>query len=311
MAHFTKVKTPKGATRYVTRWSENGKTRQKNFLTQKEAKHYSVEMEQKLGQRKKLRHKEYLRIGDIDFRQVAKKFLAEKKNPVRGDPVEPITLRGYKSYLKEHIYPATDGYYIRGIAATHFERAFDLAAKKQCSPKTKREILRLMTAVLKHAQGLGYIESVPTHTVEIRPTRAEKIKAKLDADKKPYSPNEIYSLLRAADSLAMDENRQTQKVWARYRPMVYFLTYTGARISETRGFPRADYEKETGFIRISQSAPETGAVGNVKAVDSIRRIPLNPALIEPLDEALARHDRSLVFGTLTNMPISKDRKSVV
>ena len=85
--------------------------------------------------------------------------------------------------------------------------------------------------------------------------------------------------------------------------MLYFLVYTGTRISEARGFPRKDFLPRDGVIKITQSAPEKGDVGYVKTADAVRDIPLHPILEEVLKEWLGDHSRTLAFGTESDVPI--------
>lgn len=238
------------------------------------------------------------------FEAVASDYLVLKEYPRRGDPLEPITLRVYRSYLDDYVVPHVGDTLVTRVGAVHFEMVFDKCEELGLSRKTKKEALRIMSAVLKHAKACGYINEVPTHDIDTSPTKSDKRQERRKQREKTYTPDEVYTMLAAADTLATDTNKQTRQVWARYRAMLYFLVYTGVRISEARGFPRKDFRARDGIIQITQSAPETGEVGDVKTDAGDRDIPLHPQLREALGAWIKTHKRSLLFGTDNDLPIS-------
>lgn len=288
---------------YAVRWkTQDGKTKQESFETRAAALLFRSQknVEQASERKRKPRRTP---LKDVPtFETVASAYLANKEFPKRGDPLEPITLRVYRSYLQEHVDPHLKNVLITAVTREHFERVYDMGKLVGNSRKTLKESLRIMTAVLKYAYDSGFIDSVPTHGIDTRPTKKEKIRERLFRSEKTYTPDEVYTMLHAADSLALDDNKQLAKVWERYRPMVYFLVYTGARISEARGFPRKGLAAK--YIKIMQSAPEKGASGYVKTADGVRDIPLHPILEGVLKPYLSTHKRSLVFGTANDKPIS-------
>ncbi len=306
MATIVKLKKENKRHRaYAVRWTrEDGGTTQENFSTRAEAELFRSQKNVELfSQRKRKRPR--LSKSDIPtFEAVAEAYLTVKEFPRRGDPIEPITLRVYRSYLEERVYPQIGDVLITSVGSQHFEIVYDKCVQAGFVRKTRKEALRLMTAVLKHAKAVGLISEVPTHGIDTSPTRKEKIRERIERSEKTYTPDEVFTMLAAADSLAQDDNLQIRRVWARYRPMIYFLVYTGARIGEARGFPRKGFLPQEGIIKITQSAPEKGDVGLVKSADGVRDIPLHPALREVLGEWLAGHSRTLLFGTSSDHPIS-------
>ncbi len=305
MATLIKLKPDsKGAIRYAVRWkTPQGKTKQENFGSRADAELFRS---QKNVERPALR-----KVVAPNFKKdaptlsaVANAFLSDKEHPKEGDPAEPVTIRVYRSILQEHVLPHLGEKRVDTITKEDFRKVYDFARKEGMSPRTWREALRLVGAVLTFAERKGVIAIAPKHDIDTRPTRKERAKTRLDTDEKPYTPDEVYTMLRAADSLAQDANKQIASVWARYRPMVYFFVYTGARLGEVRGFPRKDYRKAESRVHITQSAPEGAGSDFTKSVDGYRKLPLNPALCEPMDTWLGVHKGKLAFGTKTDAPIS-------
>lgn len=301
--------TAKGEPRWGVRWIEgtgkNGKpkVRQESFKTKREAViARSAKEVASVPKRKSLRPKwnEQPR-----FEAVAESFLDSLKFPEPGeDPKEPVTVRGYSSILHEHVFPCVGREFITSVESKHFTEIYRRCDQLGMSPRTRIEALRLTKAVLNFAQQKQLIDAVPPNPIKKRMTRKEE-DAQRDADeRKFFSQDEVFTILRAADSLAEDDNKQTRKSWARYRPMVYFLIYTGARVSEARAFRKQDYSPDERRIYIRQSAPE-GQGSNLPKTSSSRRwVPLHPELEEPLDRWMPQVAGSLVFGTTTDKPIS-------
>ncbi|RYG89790.1 site-specific integrase [Loktanella sp. IMCC34160] len=287
---------------YAVRWKNGEKEVQEAFDTRAEAELFRSQ--KNIDTAKDRKRKRPRKTGENPtFKAVAQSYLTVKEHPRRGDPIAPITLRVYESYLRERIYPAIGSVLIANVSRQHFEEVYDTCVLAGFSRKTRKETLRLITAVLKHAKACDYITEVPSHDIDTSPTNKEKIRERMERDEKTYTPDEVYTMLAAADSLAQDDKLQTRRVWARYRPMLYFLVYTGTRISEARGFPRKDFLPRDGVIKITQSAPEKGDVGYVKTADAVRDIPLHPILEEVLKEWLGDHSRILAFGTESDVPI--------
>ena len=304
MAKIVKLKpTPKGEPRWGVRWKENGKERQSSFRSRSEAQLFRSQKEVEQPRKRKVLKRNWQ--ASPLFHEVARAFLKDLAEPEPGvDPRDPRTVRTYKSVLSEHVLPHIGKKAVSNIGADDYRAIHSLCTSEAMSPRTRNEALRLTRAVLTFASVAGYIESVPENPIKNRMTRAERQSEKLKGEKKFYSPDEVYTMLAAADSLADDTNKQTRRTWARYRPLVYFLVYTGARISEARAFPRSDYQPETGWVHITQSAPEGEGSYLAKATDSIRRVPLNPELRAPLEAWMNMHERNLIFGTAQDRPVS-------
>lgn len=301
--------TAKGEPRWGVRWTEgvgkNGKakTRQESFKTKREAviARAAKEVANK-PKRKNLRAKWEDRPR---FESVAESFLQSLEFPEPGeDPKEPVTIRGYRSILHEHVFPCVRRKFITAIESNDFTEIYRWCDQLGMSPRTRIEALRLTKAVLNFAHQRHLIEAVPVSPIKKRMTRKEE-DAQRDADeRKFYSQDEFFTILSSADSLAADENKQIRKSWARYRPMVYFLIYTGARISEARAFRKNDYAPDERRVYIRQSAPEGSGSSLPKTSASRRWVPLHPELQGPLEQWMGKVSGDLVFGTTSDRPIS-------
>nr|WP_253913230.1 site-specific integrase [Pseudoruegeria sp. HB172150] len=297
--------TPKGEARYGVRWKdETGKMRQRSFANRWEAQNFRAEREV-AAPRKRRKVNPIFLDNKIAFREAAAAYLHHLEFPEPGiEPKEPVTLRAYRSILEEHVILRVGRKLVRNITSDDYKLIFLGCKETGMSPRTRDEALRLFRAVLSYAQANGYIEHVPDKPLMESRSRAEKQAEKEASERKYYSPDEVFTMLAAADALAQDDNKQTRRTWARYRPMLHLLVYSGARISEARAFRRQDYAPQEGRIYIRQSAPEGKGSNNVKATASYRWVPLHPALRDTLEAYIQTHNRELLFGTKTDHPIS-------
>lgn len=299
-------KAGKTRLRWLARWMQDGKKREKAFDTQREARAFAAEMQVK-HEGKGLSKVQEVQGGKVLFEELANDYLRElERGKDGGDPLEGQTLRTYRKYLENHAFPFFE---LKGGAVSSITREDMEALRARCgeriaSAKSIREVLRLTKAVLAYGVGRGVISSVPGADVTIKTTRAEKAEAKLAKDRAAFTPAQLGALLAAADDLASDCNRGVARAWVTYRPMTYFLTHTGARISEVRGFPRDAFDKASGKIHIRQRAAEKGEIGVTKSAEGIRSLPLNPALVEPMEAALRASNHSLLFASAEGTPRS-------
>lgn len=310
MAYVTEKIVPgkagKTRKRYLAKWKQDGKTREKAFDMKREAKAYAAEMQAKYEERGLSEVQEGQR-KHVLFEDLAAEYLAGLEQGVDGgDPLEGQTLRTYRQYLQNHAVPffSFKGGTIASIRLSDMEELRDRCAAKMTSAKSIREVLRLTKAVLAYGVRRGIIDAVPGADVTIKATRTEKAEAKLRRDKAAFTPAQLTALLAAADDLAADTNRGVAKAWLIYRPMAYFLTHTGARISEVRGFPRDAFDENADKIHIRQRAAEKGEIGVTKSADGIRALPLHPDLTGPLNAALRLHNHDLLFASTEGTPRS-------
>lgn len=114
--------------------------------------------------------------------------------------------------------------------------------------------------------------------------------------------SDIYALLKAADDLANSKNLRTQKVWQRYRAMLYLAVDTGMRPQEYIVVPIFNIE-DTG-VKVDRALERGGGKISVTKTPAGRRfIDLSPqtvSMVRDYAERLAPPNRhSLVFPTAT------------
>lgn len=310
MAYVTDKMVPgkagKERRRWLAKWKQDGKIREKAFDKEREAKAYAAEMQVK-HEGRDLSDTQERQRKVVMFADLAKDYLDGLEAGKDGaDPLEGQTLRTYRRYLDNHAIPFFDliGGSVSSITSENMEELRARCIKNMTAARSIREVLRLTKAVLAYGVKRKIIDAVPGADVTIKPTRSEKTEAKIHRDKSAFTPTQLSALLSAADSLAQDPNRTIARAWLIYRPMAYFLAHTGARISEARGFPRDAFDKVANKIHIRQRAAEKGELGNTKSADGIRSLPLHPALIEPLDAALRLHSHDLLFAGAKGTPRS-------
>jgi integrase len=244
--------------------------------------------------------------ADTPIETVAESYFDSLENPPAGEkPLEPGTVSGYRSIWRNNSLRYIRGKAVASIDDEDYKAIYNKAQEFEKSATTRNEALRLLEATLKYAKLTGMVSFAVPNPIKVKKTRAERQGEKADSEKKFYTPDEIYTMIHAADSLANDKNKQIAKVWQRYRAMLHMLIYTGARISEVRAFPRDEWKPTSKWVWIKHSAPEGKGSDLAKATDSIRKVPMNPALVPIMNEWLSLHDLSLVFGTENDTPISR------
>lgn len=291
---------------FIARWKEGGKNREKSFALQREAKAHAAEM-QKLHEEKPLNVTEERQLKRVMFEDLANDYLNELDEGYDGgDPLEGQTLRTYQHYVQQHIFPyiRTTSGTVSGFTRADMEALRTRAQAEGLKARSVREVLRLTKAILTYGVSRGVIDAVPGKDITLKTTRGEKAANKMAKDEGVFTPGEIAALLRAADSLAADSNRQIARTWALYRPLAYLLVHTGIRISEARGFPRAGFDKTKKLIRIRQRAAEDGEIGITKSADGMRDLPLHPDLVAPMEAALRLTNFDLVFASQAGTPRS-------
>ncbi|MEM9709709.1 MAG: site-specific integrase [Pseudomonadota bacterium] len=285
------------------------KTRQESFASKDDAfNRYSELLQEQPRKRRQL--KRYI-LDEATVGQVAKAYLESLTQPEPGeDPPSPGTLKGYRSVMNNHVTAHFGETSLRDITSDHFKELYrrinNTRSKngKPISPRTRSEALRLFEAVLRHGEMQGHIDVGPKNPIKAKRTRSE-IEAEADAAERKYYPlAEILTMMEAAEALAESPVQRTSWAWAKYRPMLAFLIYTGARISEARAFRREDYDPAGGRIHIRESAPEGAGDDRTKTIAGRRWVPLNPELAPILEPWMASHDRRYIFGSANDRPVS-------
>ena len=304
MAYVTSKTVPgkKGSRRkvFLAKWQEAGKKREKSFKMQRDARVFAAEM-QNAHESRALSETKIRQLSVKPFDSVAKDFMDSLRKPTDGsDPRAEITIRCYQSLLDNHICKYSPHFEgprtINSVSEADLKYISDGMYESGASYDRVSKAIALTKTILRY----GICEknrttAVPNFSV-VKPSSvkmAESIKRKNGV----FTPDQLYTMLRAADALAEHKNSGTRKAWLFYRPMVYFLVETGTRIGEARTFPRSGFDPQAKLIKITQSATESGKLKSPKSVDGLRDIPLSTLLLKVMEPFLAAHSHELAFGT--------------
>jgi integrase len=301
MSHITTkmVKSKGGTTRkvYVARWVEGAKKKEKIFAKKKDASNFLDTVGQGAARSFELYGSEKTYID------IAREYRLSLTNPTDGsDPIGQQTERTYKRYMTYSAF-VLKHHKIGEVSEDDMRRVRDYCVSNTKSARAASEAFRLCKAVMGYAEEQGLIARAPGLKLKVAKSRTDRMQDRVRKADKVFTSGEVRSLLRAADALAEDNQKQRREAWATYRGLAYFLAYTGARISEARGFPRRAFLYSQGLIQIRQKATEGGKIEFPKSADGIRDIPLHPHLAAPMQAALNAHKRDLVFSTRNGDPL--------
>jgi integrase len=123
------------------------------------------------------------------------------------------------------------------------------------------------------------------------------------------SEKEVRDLLSAADALANSKNKQIQKSWERYRPMLYLAADSGMRPQEYLVVPQANVKKEG--VQVDRALERGGFKISVTKTPAGRRfIELSPDTLDMVNHYAEHHavenDHDLVFPTKSGQWQSTD-----
>lgn len=214
------------------------------------------------------------------------------------ETVEPETLKEYRrraKVMKEydwqkclHELERTDIVHFRNWLLENKTR--DLA----------RRTLSSFHSVLIEMKRQGVTGDDPAAGITIRSGRYEDEESEVEIP----SDQEMRDILGAADDLAK-KNKQYEKCWARYRPMIYLAAFSGMRPSEYRGLPWSHVFEDRVLVR--QRADASGIIGPVKSKAGRRTIYLPARVTELLfgwKERCVKTPDDLVFPTSEAKPLS-------
>lgn len=289
--------------RYLAKWKQDGKTREKAFDMKREANSFAAEMKQ-LHEGSPLTPMDKRQLGDRALRDLAADFIEElREEKVNRDARENITVRGYESLLNIHILDHLEfkgGATAQSVGYSHFEYLTDVMYRKGASFDRIKRCVVLLKQLLRYAIRKNIrTAAIPDFSLEKPASVAAQ---EVENAEKVYTPDQIYTLLRAADALADAPSLGTRQAWVTYRPMLYFLVDTGARISEARAFAPDGYDGSGKVIRIRQAASEEGVIKLTKSRHGRRDLPLTPMLKEVLDSYIATQKGDLAFGSRAGTP---------
>jgi integrase len=292
MTDIRKRKGAKGVTyqvRYPSKASKSGYA-YKTFLTLKEAREFRESGETKKTQSVR---------SDGGIATVAdgiEKWLevCEKEGRDGRDPVTDFTLKGYKYRAKiVNSYPW----------------------KKSLQELTAPDIIEFRSWLLaNHPRSMAHFvlssfhsmilemvfRGVLLHDVASRVSIRER--SRYEEPVTIPSEKEVMDLLAAADRLANSKNRQTQRIWERYRPMLYLAADSGMRPQEYVAV--ADTAVRDSGVHVTRAVERSGDKLSVPKTAAGRRfIGLSPDVYDMVrhyaDNHSTENDHDLVFPTST------------
>jgi len=159
-----------------------------------------------------------------------------------------------------------------------------------------RKTLSSFHTVLKEMALRGHIASNPATGISI------KSSSRYDTPVEIPTPQEVHELLSAADRLANSTNKQTQRIWRRYRPMLYLAVDSGMRPQEYVALPKSNI-KDTG-VMVTQALERGGYKISVTKTKAGRRfIDLSDEALDLISQYAENHAadsvHDLVFPTST------------
>ncbi len=209
---------------------------------------------------------------------------------------KPSTIRGYRSQLNAHLLPAFGSMLIENITEREIERwraglTGTRKGREAISNKTKNHQLVLLHAIFSRAVKLYGLPSNPLANVD-------RYRVRPSGDIEVFSPEEIWSLVRAAAS-EIDGT--------------IFLTaaFTGLRRGELLGLRWRDIDFDASTIRVRASY----AAGKLTTPKSgkVRAVPMAPHVATALARLGERQrfigDDDFVFAGEAGLPLDGDALS--
>jgi integrase len=294
MADIRKRKGKKGTTYQVRYPSKSAATGYAfaTFATLKEARAFT----ENLGSLKDRAGSMSLRVPDAVDRWLD---ICEKIGRDGRETVEAMTLKDYQrrariikdySWTKKlHELEPADIVQFRSWLLENKSR--DLA----------RRTLSGFHSILIEMKQQGFMRDDPAAGITVRSGgRSEDF----DSEVEIPSDAEMRDILRAAETLR-HKNKQMEKVWGRFKPMLYLAAFSGMRPSEYRGLPWANLEKDR--VHVRQRADNAGVIGPVKSKAGRRTIYLPCMVADMIFEwraACPAGGTGLVFPTAEGNPIT-------
>lgn len=194
----------------------------------------------------------------IRFKEYVESWMMMYKIPkLRG-----TTIRGYKTMLKNHLYPAFGLRYINDLTTDDLQTF--LNARKQLARKTLKEILTFLSQVFEAAIEDGIIDKNPVKSKKLTiPTDKKTERDALLID-------DFMDVLANLDSLDIQDGR-----------LVALLMFTGMRRGEALGLCWDDIDFTQKTIQITRNvtyAENQPHIGDPKTYAGKRVIPLLPVL---------------------------------
>jgi integrase len=291
MSDIRKRTGSKGTTyqvRYPTKASPNGYA-YKTFSTLKEAREFRESGEAKSNGLSALG-------GIVTVADGVDKWLevCEKEGRDGRDPVTGFTLKGYKyrgRIIKDYHWTKT----------LHELTSPDVIEFRSWLIRNYPRSMAHFVMSSFHSMILEMVfRGVLQHDVAARVTIRER--SRYEEPVTIPTEKEVMSLLTAADKLANSKNKQTQRTWERYRPILYLAADSGMRPQEYLAV--ADSSVKDKGVHVSRAIERNGKKLSVPKTAAGRRfIDLSPEVYRMIrfyaDHYAASNAHDLIFPTST------------
>lgn len=277
MADIRKRTGAKGTTYQVRYASIGAKTgyAYASFDTRKEAVHFLES-----GETKK---KTSSRSGNIQSVSQGLQLwldVCEKEGRNGRDPVTKDTLKHYEwrvRHIEKYEWPRP----IAELTTPHVVE-FRSWLLRNYSIDVARKLLKSFHSMILELITRGILDRDICVGVSIRGS------SRYDEPVTIPTESEVLQLLSAADTLANSKNKQTQKVWERYRPMLYLAADTGMRPQEYLVVPEHNLTDTT--VKVDRAIESGGKkISVTKTLAGRRVIPVSPEIADMVRHYSANH----------------------
>ncbi len=208
---------------------------------------------------------------------------------------KPSTVRNYRNAINVHLLPVFGAMALEDVTVQEIERwragMSSARQQRELSNKTKNNLLVLMHAIFRRAVKLYALPANPVASVD-------RFRVRSSGDIQVFSPEEVWSLVRAAGSEA---------------DAAIFLTaaFTGLRRGELLGLRWRDVDFPGSTIRVRASY----AAGKLTTPKSgkVRAVPMAPDIASALaklgDRERYTGDDDFVFAGEAGLPLDGDAVS--
>ena len=190
-------------------------------------------------------------------------------------PVEPHTLRSYRSHIDHHIVPRVGSVKLNKLTAPAVGTFRDELLGKLSRPMA-RKVLSSFKSILNEAQARGLVAQNVGKAVKIGTDKRAQQKVEIPA------PADMQAVFAKLDELSATSVQHQAKRWRRYRAFIATAALTGMRASELRGLYWSRVDLDGQRIEVDQRADENGIIGDPKSESAHRTIAIPAQLVSML-----------------------------
>ena len=286
-----RVRDGKGGKSYQVIYTDTrtGKERCKTFVLRKAASDFL----QTVGAGFQIHDRDTITVTEAVDRWLD---VCEKVGRKGREPVEAITLRHYKfegALIKKEL----GGIRLNKLTPARCQEFAELLLERY-DRRYARRFLTSLKGVISQAITDERLISNPAVNVSIRVTSRHEKSRSITIP----SLDHVRLILKTADDLSGDKNKQIVKTWERYRPFIYVLAFSGMRPGELLGLPWRNVDFKAESIEVTQDMNEDGTIGLPKSAAGYRTIDMSSDVMRILLEWKGRCPKSahdLVFPNLS------------